>query len=119
MCEVRQVRQATDTPTPTATCRTQEADSARRTAAASAAEAAAAEDGGAGGGGPKDDFAAQLEELAALPETQRAAGVLRMLQQEPERLRVLGGEAPVDVAVVAGCPPGGCGSCVVCGLQKE
>ncbi|KAG2453252.1 hypothetical protein HYH02_002575 [Chlamydomonas schloesseri] len=68
--------------------------------------------GGEGGARDDDDEAegglpSRLAALAELPLERRAAAAVAAAAADPAQLLVLGGEAPVDVAVVAGgCPPG-------------
>ncbi|GLI67752.1 hypothetical protein VaNZ11_012006, partial [Volvox africanus] len=63
--------------------------------------------GEAGGGmSEAEHMARRLVDLAELPVEERGAAVVAALAAAPERLITLGMEAPVDVAVVAGCPPG-------------
>ncbi|GIM07612.1 hypothetical protein Vretimale_11692, partial [Volvox reticuliferus] len=63
--------------------------------------------GEAGGGlSEAEQVARHLVHLAELPVEERGAAVVAALAAAPERLITLGMEAPVDVAVVAGCPPG-------------
>ncbi|GIL64439.1 hypothetical protein Vafri_18360, partial [Volvox africanus] len=72
-----------------------------------AAEEGAVVAGEAGGGmSEAEHIARRLIDLAELPVEERGAAVVAALAAAPERLITLGMEAPVDVAVVAGCPPG-------------
>ncbi|GLC36726.1 hypothetical protein PLESTB_000789400 [Pleodorina starrii] len=70
------------------------------------AEAGAAEAAEAVGETEEERVARRLVELAELPVEERGAAVVAAMTANPQSLVTLGSEAPVDVAVVAGCPPG-------------
>jgi hypothetical protein len=55
---------------------------------------------------PGEALAGHLAALASLPDEARGALAAARMAARPESLLVMGREAPVDVAVVAGCPPG-------------
>ncbi|KXZ44478.1 hypothetical protein GPECTOR_67g318 [Gonium pectorale] len=84
----------------------QEVQEARRLSAELQGGAGAEAGGAEGEPEGEPDVGEYLASLSAVSLEQRAAAAVAAISSDPTSLLVMGGEAPVDVAVVAGCPPG-------------